>query len=430
MSTPSSTERSPARPAEPSASRHAPPPARTGGDRWQLPRLDRDDRIVGGLAAGVAREIGVDPIWVRLAFVVLFAVGGWGALLYAVGWGATAAVEHSSSPPRTEPVAKGATPRDRQLGLWLIVIGLVIVADRLTIVPARHLWPCAVVAAGVVLARRPLRAGAPTRWGPLQVVAGLVMAVSGVGLFVVNVIGRGTALEATVGVGAALVLVVAAAAPWWWGLVRSLDAERQARARSEERAEVAAHLHDSVLQTLVLIQKSDDPTAMAQLARRQERELRNWLDPDRVSRHGGSLRGVIDDLASGCEADWGVRVEVVVVGDCTLDDTVAAAVAAAREAVVNAAKHAGVDRVDLYAEVSEDQLELFVRDAGPGFDLEQVDGDRRGLRHSIVGRVERVGGSAAIHTAPGEGTEIEIHVPRVDELSHDRLSHDREGEQP
>ncbi len=387
-------------------------PAARRDRRWQLPRLDDDDRIVGGLAAGVAREVGVDALWVRLAFVLLFAIGGWGALLYAVGWGATAYAEYATSPVRTDPVPKGASMRDRHLGLWLVVLGLVIAAARLAIVPARHLWPCAVVAAGVVLARRPLRAGRPSRWGPVQVVAGLVVAVAGVGWFVAALIGRGTALDAIVGVGATLILVVAAAAPWWWGLVRSLDAERQARVRSEERADVAAHLHDSVLQTLVLIQKSGDPAAMAQLARRQERELRNWLDPERVSRVGGSLRGALDDLASGCEADWGIRVETVVVGDCPLDDAIAAAVAAAREAVVNAAKHAGVERVDLYAEVTEQQVELFVRDAGSGFDPAAVDADRRGIAHSIEGRVERVGGDAVVHAAPGEGTEVEIRVPR------------------
>jgi signal transduction histidine kinase len=151
---------------------------------------------------------------------------------------------------------------------------------------------------------------------------------------------------------------------------------------------------------------------MVTLARRQERELRNWLDPDRASRVGESIRGQLDQLATDVEELHGVPVEVVTAGDCLVDEGIAAALAATREATVNAAKHSGADQVDVYAEVSEDLVEFFVRDAGCGFSRDNVDEDRRGLKESIIGRMERAGGTAVVHSDPGEGTEVEISIVR------------------
>ena len=107
-----------------------------------------------------------------------------------------------------------------------------------------------------------------------------------------------------------------------------------------------------------------------------------------------------------------MRVELASAGDCPVDDSVEAVVLAAREAMTNAAKFAGVDEIDVYAEVTDDAVAVFVRDRGAGFDRASVPADRRGLVESIEGRLERAGGEATIASAPGEGTEVELRLPR------------------
>ena len=214
-------------------------------------------------------------------------------------------------------------------------------------------------------------------------------------------------LLAVVVVVVALTLILA---PWWLRLVRGLTAERTERIRSQERAEVAAHLHDSVLQTLALMQKRvDDPREIAALARRQERELRAWLNGRRAAgeRDGGAGAGV-----GGRRDRGGARRPDRGGGGRRRAARRAreALVAAAREAMVNAAKFAGP--VALYAEVDAERIEVFVRDRGPGFDPAAVPDDRRGVSESIVGRMERNGGRAVVHSAPGEGTEIELVLTR------------------
>ena len=220
--------------------------------------------------------------------------------------------------------------------------------------------------------------------------------------------------------GAILVFpFVAAPATWGIGVLRranrlrrkaeeGLVAERAERARAEERAEVASHLHDSVLQTLALIQRNaEQPDEVATLARRQERELRSWLY-GAPAVDAESVAAAMRAMAAEADERYRVSVNLVVVGDRPLDEPAEAIVAAAREAVVNAAKHAGVDALDVYCEASEDRLEVFVRDRGAGFDAEAVPEDRQGLRESIVGRVERVGGDVALRTGPGAGTEVRL----------------------
>lgn len=380
---------------------------------WQLPRLQAEDRIVGGLAAGIAREVGLDPLWVRCAFVLLFALGGWGGLLYLVGWGVVAGLEYAGHGAAAPPVPKARSLRARRFGFVLAVLGVGTLVAPLALAPVGDLWPVAVIGVGALLVWRqigPRMSGRRDgRWGLAQVIGGFVLAAVGVGL-VATALNNNARAGTYVVIGGVL-LVVFATAPWWWRMVQTLDQERQARIRSDERAEVAAHLHDSVLQTLALIQKNDgDANAMVALARRQERELRNWLDPDRASRRGGSLRGRLDDVASEVEELYAVPVEIVAVGDCLVDDDIEALLGAAREAVVNAAKHSGAGRVDVYAEVGDDRVELFVRDTGIGFDPSAVAADRRGLTDSIHQRVARVGGSVEVHSEPGEGTEIEIQL--------------------
>jgi signal transduction histidine kinase len=220
--------------------------------------------------------------------------------------------------------------------------------------------------------------------------------------------------------GAVLVLVGAAIllGPWWLGIARDLAEERRARIRAEERADMAARVHDSVLQTLAMIQRrADQPQQVIQMARAQERELRAWLFDGRAP---GSLDGEDMTLASGIrliqqevEAQHGVPVEAVTVGDCDLDDDLRALLAAAREATVNAAKWSGADVVSLFAEVEPGEVSLYVRDRGRGFDPDAVPEDRKGLAESIHGRMTRRGGSASVRSTPGQGTEVSLTMPRA-----------------
>jgi signal transduction histidine kinase len=215
---------------------------------------------------------------------------------------------------------------------------------------------------------------------------------------------------------ATLVAVIALAlvfAPSWRSLVRNLAAERAERVRSQERADVAAHLHDSVLQTLALIQRSaDDPREVGMLARRQERELRAWLAGENPPTAGDRLVPTLEAAAAEVEAATGESVEVVAVGDCPLDERAAAALAAAREAMLNAAKFGGGEPVSVYVEASDDRIQVFVRDRGPGFDPTTIPPERRGVRESIIGRMGRVGGRAVLRASAGGGTEVEIAIER------------------
>jgi signal transduction histidine kinase len=246
--------------------------------------------------------------------------------------------------------------------------------------------------------------------GPVTVGAALVVAGGLVFLWLNDALAPARdVLLAVVVVLVALTLILA---PWWLRLVRGLSVERAERIRSQERSEVAAHLHDSVLQTLALVQKrADDPRAVANLARRQERELRTWLAGGRPE-PGDSLARSLEAAAAEVEEIHGVPIDVVAVGDAPMDERAAALVAAAREALVNAAKFAGGAPVQLYAEFGSDRTEVFVRDRGPGFDVAGIPADRRGVRESIVGRMDRHGGRAVVHSSPGAGTEVELVMER------------------
>jgi signal transduction histidine kinase len=296
----------------------------------------------------------------------------------------------------------------REWGLWF--------SDRIA-------WPAAIIAAGGALiwrqaqvageeeqAERPARRlnlPAPAA-GRAGVGAALVVGGALILLYVNDALApaRDVLLPVAVVVLAGAIIL----APWWIRLVRGLATERSERIRSQERAEVAAHLHDSVLQTLALMQKrADDPREVAALARRQERELRAWLNDGRPA-GDATLAAALEQAASEVEGDFAVPIEVVTVGDAPLDEHTGALVAAVREALVNASKFAGPEPISLYAEVAGDRVEVFVRDRGPGFEPAAVPADRRGLRESIMGRMERHGGRAAVHSTPGHGTEVELVI--------------------
>ena len=248
------------------------------------------------------------------------------------------------------------------------------------------------------------RADAPLSYGGLAIVAGgAVLLFQG---------GRPTATVLAPGaIAGALLLIVG---PWLWRLALERDAERAARIRSEERSEVAARVHDSVLQTLALIQRhAQEPRRVAAIARRQERELRGWLYGEQpLGDEAASLVAALSGAAADVEELHGVRVELASAGDCPVDEAGGALVLAAREAMTNAAKFAGVDEIDVYLEVTAEAVSVFVRDRGVGFDRAAVPAGRRGLVESVERRLERAGGRATVTTAPGEGTEVELRLPR------------------
>ncbi|HEY7793594.1 MAG TPA: PspC domain-containing protein [Gaiellaceae bacterium] len=357
-----------------------------------LPRLRRapEDGVVGGVCAGIARSVRVDPTLVRLTFALLAFAGGAGVLAYGGAWLALAPEQ------RPQP-----STRRRLLGYALLVLAGAIAlrgfgfADSL-------IWPAALCGAGFLLARG--RHGA-------RVVLGLALVALGVVLFVdqnATSSGRDAAF-ATSAVAVALILVLG---PWAWRLAAERDAERTERIRSQERAEMAARVHDSVLQTLALVQReADDPRRVAALARRQERELRSWLYPD-ARRDDAGLAAAIEEAAAEVEELHGVPVELVRTGDAPMDEHVEALVLAAREAMANAARHSGADQVATFVDVGDDEIAVYVRDRGSGFDPDAVPKRKHGLSDSIRGRMDRAGGSAHVSSTPGEGTEVELRLRR------------------
>jgi signal transduction histidine kinase/phage shock protein PspC (stress-responsive transcriptional regulator) len=369
------------------------------------------DRVVAGVASGWADRWGVEPTVVRAAIGLLTLAGGLGAVLYGA-----AAVASTDAAPERPPLLPVADRRRRELAVGCATAATLVICRAIGLWPGDGIMvPATAIAVGVsvVWARG---AGLPTLVGrsarAVQIVAGLTLVVAGVAS-----LARRTGGLGAVGASASAIAVVLGGlaifvAPALGRLLRRLDDERAARIREDERAAVAAHLHDSVLQSLVLIQRADDPRRMTTLARRQERELRAWLYGTTYEGEPRSLHAALDAMAVAVEADHDVRVEAVVVGDQPLDDASRALVAAVREAVVNAARHAGVDRVDVFVEGEDTELTGFVRDTGCGFDPAGVGTDRRGISESIVGRVQRHGGTALLTSRPGAGTEVEVRVPR------------------
>lgn len=357
-----------------------------------LPRTTRAEggAALGGVCAGIARSLGVDPTLVRLTFALLTFADGAGLVAYAGAWLALAP-EHGTSP----------SSRRRLLGLVALAFAGLLAFRGLGL-PDSVVWPAAIAAAGIVLARSSSRT---------RVVVGLALIAFAIVLFVdrnAGEAGHEAALESS-GVAILLLLVLG---PWAWRLAAERDAERTARIRSQERAEMAARVHDSVLQTLALVQReAGDPRRVAALARRQERELRGWLYPAaRVE--GAGLASAIDEAAAEVEELHGVPVELVRTGDVALDERVEALVLAAREAMANAAEHSGAAQVSAFVDVGEDEIAVYVRDRGSGFDPEAPSGGH-GIVESIRGRMERAGGTAALVSSPGGGTEVELRLRRT-----------------
>ncbi|MCQ9676071.1 ATP-binding protein [Corynebacterium sp. BF-R-2] len=357
-------------------------------------------RVVAGVAAGLARHLQVPVLSVRIALTALSLLGGVGALAYAGLWIFTPALDDAPS-SRRSPLSLGLVA----LALAGSAVGVLGVSGAS---PSAAV-PLAVVAIGAVLAWLAYDRGLNTPVGLVAVAAGAALVLGGVVVAAVTwESGSGSAIVATaltlVGFGA---LVVPLVLKLW----RSLSQEQAAKAVSEERAEIAARLHDSVLQTLALIQKrAEEPREVTRLARAQERELRAWLF-DAPSAAPTTCFGALEAACGEVEDLFDLRVSPVTVGeDAELTESAKLLIQAAREAMVNAGKHAGVNAVDVYAELLAGELSIFVRDRGVGFDVEEIPADRHGIRDSIRARVESVGGRVRISSTPGEGTEVELAV--------------------
>jgi signal transduction histidine kinase len=366
----------------------------------RIPVIEGEDRKLAGVCAAIARQLGIDVRVVRIAFVILTIAGGIGVALYGLAYLTMTSSEAEVLTDPTAVLREVALSWREGLGAGVLAAAVVLAggAGSHVVLPvgagvgtAMLLWR-----SGIGLSKRG-RVGAALMIAGAVLVARALPALSDVQSFTFPVI--------VVLAGSVLLF-----GPWWLRMAQALTAERTARIRAQERAEVAAHLHDSVLQTLALIQRrADEPAEVAQLARRQERDLRSWLSADETAA-AATLHGALVRAATEIEEGHGVEVEVVCVGDRPLDDDTAALAAAAREAILNAAKFAGAGRIDVYAEASAERAEVFVRDRGAGFDPATVPADRRGVRESIVARMQRHGGRAEIRSQPGGGTEVELSL--------------------
>ncbi|MFJ5936311.1 PspC domain-containing protein [Streptomyces sp. NPDC003444] len=412
----------------------------TETDEPPLRRLYRsaDGRWLGGVARGLAGHLGLPVVWVRTAFAVLAMADGLGAVLYAVFWIVVPLGVGGRTAPR--PVFETTPDGRRRLrkpdrgqvfALAALAASLAVVAGNASFdgEMGRYVWPIILTGIGLAVFWRQSDNARRASWTDpgrhrraFQLARGLVgVALVGTGLavFVVvrgSVAQLGTALTAAVAVLTGIALL---AGPWLVRMSQDLTEERTMRIRAQERAEVAAHVHDSVLHTLTLIQRNaDDPGEVRRLARAQERELRNWLyKPEGTGRdeEPETLAEAVKRAAAEVEDKHGVPLEVVVVGDCPLDEGLVAQIQAAREAMVNAAKYGGEGgAVQVFAEVDGRTVFVSVRDRGPGFDLDDVPEDRMGVRESIIGRMQRNGGTARLRSPQGGGTEVELEMERAD----------------
>lgn len=398
-----------------------------------IPRLQRrrGGSVVGGVATGISDHLRVPVLAVRVTFALMAVIAGAGVLAYALLWiflppgPDRAAVENENSPvERRQAIGVAALGIALMIGATALgishVVGWVLGPLGLAVLGGAFIWREAddarrarwrKTAAGIV---------GPTRGTAWRVGGGAALVVGGLSVFALGQLDFTAVRSALIAVLLTLVGVAIITVPWWIRLGRDLTSERQGRIRERERAEIAAHLHDSVLQTLALIQRqAGDSREVARLARGQERELRTWLyGPAGYAAAGTegaaaetTFAAALAAAAGEVEDTYAVAVAPVVVGDTVMNPHLAALVAAARESMVNAAKHSGVGDISVYAEMENDSASVFVRDRGRGFDVGAIPADRRGLVESVRGRMERHGGKAAVRSTPGEGTEVELQMP-------------------
>ena len=372
----------------------------------------RENRVVAGVAGGIADRLGVVDLYVRAGFLVLTLIWGVGILLYLALWAHTLDRTHDSQPPLEES-------EQRKVGYLLMFGGGLLAIRSIGVWSSDQLvWPGAAVILGVafLMDRRDIdpRSAILAVFDPnsgrfrSRAVIGILLLVVGISILSAAAV---PALETVAlavlvtGVGMAVLF-----GPWVLRMATDLGAERSRRIREEERADMAAHLHDSVLQTLALIQRTGDPKRVATLARVQERELRRWLYESSVADGQELLSRALQKEADRIENTYDVPVVLVTVGDRPVDDHVRAMVAAAGEALTNAARHSGADRISVYSEATGTSSDVWVSDLGRGFDTGRVASDRRGIAESIIGRMQSHGGTATVASEPGEGTEVHLRL--------------------
>jgi signal transduction histidine kinase len=378
-----------------------------------------DDRLLAGVGGGIADRLGVPDLYVRAAFVTLSTVWGLGVLLYLFVWWLT--LDHQAQ-PEIRSLQTG-----QKLGLavsfgavlWLLA-GAGLVPEPFTT------FVIGAISFGIAAALDRSQTGGIARLilpgetqgiSVVRLVAGVVLLLSGLGLFFGTNQVTSSLGSTFIAIALTVVGLTVAFGPWFVRMRDDLSRERLARARQEERAEMAAHLHDSVLQTLALIQRTEDPRRMTSLARTQERELRTWVFGKAPLVDGELLSTALAAAAARIEDERSAAIDLVTVGDARLDARGSALVAASTEAMVNAVNHSGSDRVSVYLEVADGRAEVWITDQGKGFDRAEVSADRRGLRDSIEKRIQRQGGSAEISSRPGEGTEVHLVLPGVAPVS-------------
>ncbi len=402
------------------------------------PQLKRDlsRKVIAGVASGIAEHLQMPVSWFRMAFVLLslmFESSLLGVLLYGVLWVLVPAGEQDEAPGlagasrarmRPQRVAQ-RVDAGVSFSAGVLIMGLMSGVSGQVPYGGTLSWPLLLAGVGVVLiwvqadgrawrggsaGERPASRG-KTIASVARLIGGLILVGLGTSWLLASQFGWSGLQPAVAAAAALLAGLTVVAAPWLlriWSRVRTADRERL---RAEARADMAAHLHDSVLQTLALIQRqADDPVAVASLARRQERELRTWLYGEET--RAQTLKGALEQLRADVEERFPIAVEVICVGDMDLDEAATALMQATGEAVTNAAKHSGASRVDVFAEVDPEQVEVFIRDRGCGFDEATIRQDRMGVKESIRARMERHGGTARIRTAPGEGTEVRLELRR------------------
>ena len=383
--------------------------------RWAVRR--RDDRLIAGVASGLGHHWGIPVAYIRAAFVAAAFAGGAGIAAYMIAWAVTLDRDEDAETPEPRSPAQHA-------GLVLIFIGALMgfrgfdlwFGDQI-VFPAGLLafgtaamWDRSDPVAKDRIAR--LTGSGDEDVTRIRVIAGGLLMLAGFTFFV-------SSIDALADVGPALLAVAITVTgfmilfgPLVWRMATDLADERRGRIRSDERAEMAAHLHDSVLQTLALIQRSEDPKRMVTLARGQERELREWLYRRNDAATTNDLSSAIRNQASRVEEGHNIPIDVVVVGDAAITNDLGALSQAAGEAMTNAAKHSGSEKISVYVEVSDSVAEVYVSDTGKGFDPDGPLGDGRGVPDSIIARMERHGGEARIVSEPGEGTEVQLNMPR------------------
>ncbi len=400
-----------------------------------------EGRLLGGVATGLAGHLGVSVMTVRVAFLLAAAFGGFGVVVYAGLWmtlptdarfdraapGLVAASRQGRRPGRSS----GLDDVGPLVALAAVAVGVVVLAQSL-FGGSFVVWPVVLGAVGLAVLWRQADEAQRERWtdrsgriDPVRAVIGRGTAASyarlaaGVGfllaalvLFAAQSGQAGVAWDVLVAGALGVAGLALTVGPWLFRLAGDLSEERAERVRSQERADVAAHLHDSVLQTLALIQKhAEDGRTVGRLARSQERDLRAWLYAEEAP-FDTSVAGTLRAVAAEVEDSHGVPIEVVTVGDAPFSEPLRPLVLASREAMVNAARHSGAAKVDVYAEMGGAQIEVFVRDRGTGFDQTLVPEDRLGLKNSILDRMSRHGGSAVIRAAPGQGVEVRLSTSR------------------